>query len=214
MSETLKAELSKAIIDGEQDAAASIAKQIVDSKVDIQDIIKSTLSPAMKIVGDKFEDFEYFLADMMLSAEAMKTAMNIFAPHLKTQSSEEKQVTIILGTVKGDIHNIGKNIFRVLLEVDGFKVVDLGEDNSPMEFLKAAEENKSKIIAQSTLLSTSIPYMEELDRLLNDRGERQKYKIMVGGGPITEKIAKDLHADGFSVDAAEGVRVARKLGSE
>ena len=148
---------------------------------------------------------------MMLSADAMTEAMNILEPKLKEDKIESNIGTIVLGTVAGDIHDIGKNIFKVMLDVAGFKVHDIGKEVMPTRFIEEAMAKNADVIAESALLSTSIPYMEELDRVLRERGLRDKFKIVVGGGPITQEIADSLNADGYGINAQAGVEVIKKL---
>ncbi|MHA1712520.1 MAG: cobalamin B12-binding domain-containing protein [Candidatus Ranarchaeia archaeon] len=204
--------LSDAIIDGEQENAIKLAKKALDAGVSPLTIIEEGVSKAMRQVGDKFEKFEYFLSDLMIAGEAAKAVSSLVSPLLaegKQQGSG--QGTIVLGTAKGDIHDIGKNIVSVMFETGGFKVVDIGVDASIEKFVDMAEQVKANIIACSALMRTSLPFIKELIEYLKDKRLREKYKILVGGGAVESKWSKEVGADGYAADASEAVKVAKAL---
>ncbi|MDK2464459.1 MAG: corrinoid protein [Candidatus Korarchaeota archaeon] len=204
--------LAESVIDGDEDRAREFAKKAVDAGIDPLTAIKGGLMNGMKVVGDRFARLEIFLPEVLLAADAMKAALEILEPLIVKEEREKLTLgKVVIGTVQGDIHDIGKNIVAMLLKANGFEVYDLGRDVPIDEFINKAEEVGADIIAISTLLSTSMPYMEDVIRLLKDRGLREKYKVMVGGGPVTREFAEEIGADGYGDNAEEAVEVAKKL---
>ena len=207
--------LKKSIINGENEEAERTAREILESGVDPLEIISRDLNPTMRFVGERFERNECYLADLMLAAEAMKYAMRAITPII---IQEGKQLTkvgkVVIGTVSGDIHDIGKNIVAMLMEANGFDIYDLGKDVDSMKFIEKTAETQSKIIALSALMTTTKPSQKEVVDLLNDMGIRSSYKVIVGGAAITEKWAREIGADGFGDTAEQAVRVAQKLITE
>ncbi len=204
--------LAESVIDGDEDRAREFAKKAVDAGIDPLTAIKEGLMSGMKVVGDRFSRLEIFLPEVLLAADAMKAALEILEPLIVKEEREKLTLgKVVIGTVQGDIHDIGKNIVAMLLKANGFEVYDLGRDVPIDEFINKAEEVGADIIAISTLLSTSMPYMEDVIRLLKDRGLREKYKVMVGGGPVTREFAEEIGADGYGDNAEEAVEVAKKL---
>lgn len=204
--------LKKSIINGQNEEAEKTAREILDSGVDPLEIMERDLNPTMKLVGEKFERDECYLADLMLAAEAMKSAMGVLTPRIMQQGRQlTKLGKVIIGTVSGDIHDIGKNIVAMLMEANGFDICDLGKDVDSMKFIEKTTETQSDIIALSALMTTTKPSQKEVVDLLNDMGIRNKCKVMVGGAAITEKWAKQIGADGFGDTAEQAVRVAQKL---
>jgi len=211
-SESLNEKLKKSIISGQNEEAEKTALEILKSGIDPLEIITSDLNPTMKLVGDKFERNECYLADLMLAAEAMKSAMGVLTPRIMQQGRQlTKLGKVVIGTVSGDIHDIGKNIVSMLLEVNGFEMCDLGKDVDSMKFIEKTTETQSDIIALSALMTTTKPSQKEVVDLLNAMGIRNRYKVMVGGAAITEKWAKQIGADGFGDTAEQAVRVAQEL---
>ncbi len=204
--------LAESVIDGDEDRAREFAKKAVDAGIDPLTAIKEGLMNGMKVVGDRFARLEIFLPEVLLAADAMKAALEILEPLIVKEEREKLTLgKVVIGTVQGDIHDIGKNIVAMLLKANGFEVYDLGRDVPIDEFINKAEEVGADIIAISTLLSTSMPYMEDVIRLLKDRGLREKYKVMVGGGPVTREFAEEIGADGYGDNAEEAVEVAKRL---
>ncbi|HDM92772.1 MAG TPA: cobalamin-binding protein [Candidatus Korarchaeota archaeon] len=204
--------LAQAVIDGDEDKAREFAKKAIEAGIEPLCAIKEGLMTGMKVVGDKFARLEIYLPEVLLAADAMKAALEILEPLVVKEEKEKITLgKVVIGTIQGDIHDIGKNIVAMLLKANGFEVYDLGRDVPVDEFINKAEEVGADIIAVSTLLSTSMPYMEDLIRLLKDRGLREKYKVMVGGGPVTREFAEEIGADGYGDNAEEAVEVAKKL---
>lgn len=213
--ETLSEKLKRFVIEGEEDAAQETALQILKTGVDPLEVIEKYLSPAMKSVGEKFEKGEYFLTNLMTSAAAMKAATNALAAGVKKEDREKLRARqtgkVVIGTVSGDIHDIGKNIVAVLLEANGFDVYDLGKDVDSMKFIDRANEVQADIIAPSALMTTTKPAQKEVIEFLNEMKSRNKYMVIVGGSPTTKEWAEEIGADGWAETAEEAVRLAEKL---
>lgn len=211
MSEYIFNELAEAVILGDEERARNAAKKAIEMGVDPLKAINDGLMKGMRQVSEDFSNLKVYLPEVMLAAEAMKAALSILEPKILEKKLTEEKKKVVIGTIQGDIHDIGKNIVALLLKANGFEVYDLGRDVPVDEFIKKAEEVKADIIAASTLLSTSMPYMEDLIKMLNERNLRDKYIVMVGGGPVTREWAKSIGADGYGEDGEEAVKVAKEL---
>jgi 5-methyltetrahydrofolate--homocysteine methyltransferase len=193
--------------------AASVQQDVqaaIDAGIGADDILKQGLIPAMGEVGDLFEKGEYFVPEMLVSARAMQSGLELLKPLL---ASAEVQSTgkVVLGTVQGDLHDIGKNLVGMMLEGAGFELVDLGADVSPEDFAQAVRENQPDILAMSALLTTTMPAMKSTIDALAGAGLRSQVKVMVGGAPITDEYANGIGADGFAPDASRAASLAKKL---
>lgn len=175
-----------------------------------QDIMGNYLIPAMAEVGQKFECEEYFVPELLISGRAMSEAMKILNPLLKS-SGVEKIGRVVIGTVQGDLHDIGKNLVASMLEGGGFEVVDLGVDVSPAKFVEEAKNKPGTIIGLSALLTTTMPQMRHVIVALEDAGIRRTTKVMIGGAPVTREYADEIGADGYSENASAAVSLARQL---
>jgi len=205
-------ELQRAIMAGEGDAAKAAAQACLDAGVEPEEAVEAGVRQGLHIVGEKFENFELFLPDMILAAETSEGAMEVLEPAIAAKNAgTESSGTVVIGTAKGDIHTIGKNIVAMLFRLDGYVVHDLGEDTSAVAFLEEAQKSGADIIAISALLTATIPGQREVISLLNEVGERDKYVVLVGGAPVTQEWADEIGADGFSTSAAGGVRLAGEL---
>ena len=173
-----------------------------------QDIIDESMIPAMEAIGKEFEAGRVFVPNLLLSARAMKMALDILKPLMLAEQSTSFG-TVVIGTVKGDLHDIGKNLVASMLEGRGFKVINLGTDVSKERFIEAAKENNADIIACSALLTTTMDYMKEVVDAVRESG--LGYKVMIGGAPVTAEFAASIGADGFSTNANEAVEVAKRL---
>lgn len=211
MSESIFDELAQCVITGDEEKARNVAKKIIEMGLDPLRAINDGLMKGMQQVSEDFNNLKIYLPEVMMAAEAMKAALSILEPKILEKKIIEERKKVVIGTIQGDIHDIGKNIVALLLKANGFEVYDLGRDVPIDEFIKRAEEVKADIIAASTLLSTSMPYMEDLIKMLEERGLRNKYIVMVGGGPVTREWAKSIGADGYGEDGNEAVRVAKEL---
>ncbi len=207
-------QVKDAVIDGDSEAASDAARLALQAGTDPQRILNEGLMSGADEIGRRFERGEYFLPELMMSGRALKAAMEVIRPALTQDVSAATRQTsarIISATIQSDIHDIGKNIVVSMLTAAGFDVIDLGVDVPIKTIIDKAEEAGANIIALSALLTTSMPYMRDLIDLLNIRGLRHKYMVMVGGAPVTEEWARSIGADGTARNAADAVRLARSL---
>jgi len=206
------AELARAVTDGDIDKAGELAGQLLKARVEPARILNEGLTKGLMIVGERFGKGDAFLTDLMMSAEAMKTGLHIIEPELRKSKVEQKYSgVVVIGTVEGDIHDIGKTIVATMLEVNGFKVYDLGADVKTDDFLKKVEEIKPNILALSALLSTTMVKQAEVIKALTERGYRSNVRTMVGGAPVTPEWAHEIGADDTAPDAVMAVSKARRL---
>ena len=203
-------ELYEAVITGDRRGSVDAAERSLETQLPPIVSIEGGLTPGIREVGDRFGRMEMFLPEMVLSAEAMQGAIGVLEPHFGAGDSYQKG-TVILGTVKGDIHDIGKNIVRALLTVNGYQVIDLGRDVALTDFVDRAEDEKADIVAMSGLLTTSLPLMRDTIRLMNDDGVREKYRVIIGGGPTSQEYADGIGADGYANTAFDGVELCDRL---
>ena len=199
-----------AVLDGNAPVAQSSVKAALEAGVSADVILKEGLISAMAEVGRLFEENEYFVPEMLVSARAMQSGLNLLKP-LLAESGAEPAGRVVIGTVKGDLHDIGKNLVAMMLEGAGFEVIDLGTDVSPEKFVKAVVEHKASIIGMSALLTTTMPSMGTTIKVLEESGLRDQVKVMIGGAPVTDGFAKQVGADGYSPDASSAVRLAKSL---
>jgi corrinoid protein of di/trimethylamine methyltransferase len=212
MSEELYKQMAQAVIDGDDEEASALAQSALEQGVDPLDAINKGYTAGMDVVGELYSTGEYFLPDLILGGEAMKAALAALEPALKA-SGQEREVAgvVVLGTVKGDIHEIGKSLVGSMLSANGFEVYDLGIDIEADEFVAKAREYQADIIALSALLTTTMLHQRDVIEHLAEAGLRDKVKVMVGGSPVTQGWAEQIGADGFAEDAAGAVGVAKKL---
>jgi methylmalonyl-CoA mutase cobalamin-binding domain/chain len=157
-----------------------------------------------------FEEEEYFIPELLLCSDAMYAGLDVLQPHLRRDDRKAK-VKVVIGVVEGDTHDIGKNLVKIMLDASGFEVVDLGRDVPPQRFVDAAVAEGAGIVAISTLMTTTMDGMAEVIRILDQTGLRERFKVMIGGGPISQAFAQRIGADGYAVSAAEAVRLAKRL---
>ena len=209
-TEEIIEDLRNAVVTYNKDRATKVAEEALSSGVDPLKAIEEGLAKGIKEIGCKFGT-ELFLTDLMMAADAMKAGIVVLERGMKPEEKARALGTVLIGTVKGDIHDIGKNLVSTMLTVNGFSVLDLGIDVSSETFIRRAEEASADIIAASSLLSTTKAYMEELIQLMRDTGCRDKYKVLVGGGQITAEFAKEIGADAYGEEAAEAPAIAKQL---
>lgn len=205
-------ELRNAVVNLDVDSARATAEEAVRLGVNPVEAIENGLSKGIREIGDKFEAGEAFVMELVLAAEAMKAGIEVFRPLLAAQRLERKATGIVvIGTVRGDIHDMGKNLVIVMLEAAGFDVKDLGVDVPPERFLEKVKEEKPHIIAMSSLLTTSAPEQKIVVDALEKNGIRRGLKVAVGGAAVTPKLAKEMGADGYSDNAVDSVAVFKQL---
>jgi len=174
------------------------------------ELLYDAMIPAMAEVGRLFEANEYYVPEMLISARAMKAGLALLRPEL-VKEDIEPQGKVILGTVKGDLHDIGKNLVSIMVEGAGFEVIDLGVDVTPDDFVKAAQENEADVIGLSALLTTTMPSMQGTVEALQEAGMRDRVKVIIGGAPVTQKYADEIGADGYGRDAAAAANLVKSL---
>ena len=202
--------LRKAVIEGEAADSIAAARQALDEGIAPLDLISHGVSPAMAEVGRLFEEGEYFVPELLMSARATKEIFQIIRP-LLAASGAEPAGRIVLGTVQGDLHDIGKNLVAAMLEGGGFEVTDLGVDVAPEVFVDAVRKHPVQIVGLSALLTTTMPAMKKTIEAFREAGIREQVKIIVGGAPVTKTYAESIGADGYSENAASSVDLARRL---
>ena len=207
--------LKQAVIDGDQQATQALTAQALEAGVDPIRLVHEYLAPAMDEVGRRFETHEYFLPELVLSARAMKAAMELIRPRLVAGGTAKQRARVVIGTVRGDQHDIGKNLVAAMLEGAGFEVFDLGVNVSPEQFVEVTQKNGAQIVAMSALLTTTMPAMKETIELLKRAGLRERVRVLVGGAPVTQRFAEEIGAVGYSENAPGAVQLARRcLGIE
>lgn len=201
--------LQEAVVKGNRSGIAGLTAQALEAGEDPKDLLDHALLPAINEVGDLFDRKKYFLPQLIAGAEAMKNAIQVLEPRLTTGSATDRMPVIVIATVEGDIHDIGKNLVALMLKNYGFRVIDLGKDVPARQILQAAKEHHASIIALSALMTTTMQRMREVIDLVKQ--EKLSVKVMIGGAVITQEYADEIQADGYSRDAAEAVRVAKRL---
>jgi len=187
----------------------NLIKEAISKKIPIIKIIEEGLRKGLDIVGKKYENNEYFLSELLYAAALMNDALEILEPLLKTEKIKSKGV-IVLGTVRGDIHDIGKNIFKMYAQATGFEVYDLGVDVEPEKFIEKIKETKAQILGLSALLTTTILEMKTVIEKLKEEGIRNKVKVLIGGNAVTKEFAKEIGADAAALNAIEGIKICKK----
>lgn len=210
MSESAFSDLSQAVLDGDAPGVVKEVNRLLAGGASPQSIMDEHLIVAMEEAGRLFEDDEFFVPDLMIAANAMKEAMKILNPLMKNAGAE-KLGRIVIGTVQGDMHDIGKNLVAAMFEGGGFEVVDLGVNVSPEQFVERAREREGTIICLSALLTTTMPMMRKVIEKLESEGIRTKHRVMIGGAPVTEEFARQIGADGYSDNAGGAVTLAKSF---
>jgi len=209
MNGTLE-QIKQAIIGGKHKQIEALVQAAVDEKIDLDTIINGALIDGMDVVGQQFANGEIFVPEMLIAALTMQKGLAVIKPLLKGSDSKSKG-TVIMGTVKGDLHDIGKNLVSIMLEGAGFQVIDLGVNLGVEQLVDKVTEIKPDILGLSTLLTTTMPEMQKVIAVMQQRGLRGNVKIMVGGAPLDAQFAEKIGADGYAKDAAGAVQLARKL---
>jgi 5-methyltetrahydrofolate--homocysteine methyltransferase len=202
-------QLYTAVLEGDARLAKSVTEQALAAGVDPQTLVTDYMIPAMAEAGRRFECNDYFVPELLIAARAMKSSLELIRP-LLTARGAEPVGRVAIGTVKGDLHDIGKNLVAAMLEGGGFEVYDLGVDVAPEKFVAAVNEKRVNLVALSALLTTTMPAMKSTIEALKQAGVRDKVNVVIGGAPITQKFADEIGADGYSENAAAAVNLARR----
>ena len=211
-NEAMHEQLKQSIVDQDEDAVLEAVNKALADGMSAQEIIDKGLLPGLNVIGEQFECEDIFLPELMQAALAFQSAMGVLEPLIKEQGGAgPKKGTIVIGTVKGDLHSIGKNILKLLFETSGFEVHDLGIDVDLFKFIDKANETNADIIAMSALLTTTLIGQRDVIDALKDQGTRDKFKVIVGGGATTKEWADSIGADGWSANAYDAVNLATKL---
>ncbi|MBL0156739.1 MAG: corrinoid protein [Bryobacterales bacterium] len=205
--------LYDAVLNGDQKTSVAITREALDAGTDPMVLITNYMVPAMDEVGRLFECEDYFVPELLLSARAMKGSLELIRPLLAARG-DEPVGRVVIGTVKGDLHDIGKNLVGSMLEGGGFEVIDLGADVSAERFIEAVQTKNANIVCLSALLTVTMPSMRTTIEAMKAAGVRDKVKIMVGGAPVTSQFAEEIGADGYSDNASSAVALARRLRAE
>ena len=202
----------RSIIDGDQVKAQEYAREALNINIDPLEVVESGFSRGMAIVGESFERGESYLPELLMAAATFNAAMEILEPEIEAQNKEiAKAGTVLLGTVKGDVHDLGKNIVAMVLETNGFSVVDIGVDVPSLNFIEEAKNVKADVIALSSLMTTTMPAQREIIEILKEKNLRDEYFVIVGGGPVSEEWSERIGADGFGKTAVDAVELIKKL---
>jgi corrinoid protein of di/trimethylamine methyltransferase len=212
MEDALLEKMSESIVTLNRAMTIRMVEEALEKGVDPLEIIERGLSAGMRSIGDKFQKLEVFLPELIFGSKIFTEAMKLIEPIILKMGVERKiEGTVVIGTVKGDVHNIGKDIVAMLLKTAAFEVHDLGVDVEISKFIEKANEVTADIIGLSSLLTSTMPIQKDLIQILKERGERNKFLVMVGGGPVTQRWADEIGADGYALNAEEAVRRASAL---
>jgi len=203
-------QIIETLIAGDSGALEGLVKKALDDKLAAKEVLNDGLIKGMDIIGEKMQSGDMFIPEVLRSANAMSSALELLRPLL---SDEDMSVSgkVVIGTVKGDLHDIGKNLVKMMLETAGFEVIDLGVDVEPKSFVDAVKENKMNVLALSALLTTTMPVMKQTVDAITEAGLRNDVKILVGGAPVTPQYADQIGADGYAADAGSATLLLKKL---
>jgi corrinoid protein of di/trimethylamine methyltransferase len=212
MANDLLAQITKRVVDGEPDAVVELTTQALSEGLEPMSIINQGLVPGMDIAGEKFAKGEFFLPHLLFAAKGMQQAMELLDPELRAREQAREMVgTVVIGTVHGDIHEIGKSLVAMMLSVNGFEVHDLGVDVPVETFVQKVKETGAELLGMSALLTTTMVVQREVIDALVEAGIRKQVKVMVGGAPVSTAWAEEIHADAYAADAISAVHKARQM---
>ena len=212
MKEDIFNQMAQSIITGDKKTAESLARDAIANKLDLIDVIEKGFIPGIQKVGDLWEQGEYFLPELITSSECMKAVMSIIQPEMEKAHIQKKSLgKIVIGTVQGDIHDIGKNLVSSMFSANGFDVIDLGGDVQLEKFVDTALEANADFICMSALLTTTMLGQKQVIEMLKEKDLRDRFKVMVGGSPVTQKWADEIGADGYAENAMQAVVAAKRL---
>ncbi|MBS4889859.1 MAG: corrinoid protein [Anaerococcus vaginalis] len=202
--------MAKMVVEMEDEEIGDLCREYLKEGYDPEDAIFNGLIKGMNEVGKLFEEEEYFISDLLICSDAMYNGIDVLKEKIESYG-ENNLATAVIGVVEGDTHDIGKNLVKLMLEVNGFNMIDLGKDVPAEKFVDEAIKNKAQFIMMSTLMTTTMANMKKVIDILNERNIRDQFIVMVGGGPVSESFAKDIGADAYSENANEAVKVAKSL---
>ncbi|HEY5627444.1 MAG TPA: corrinoid protein [Nitrospira sp.] len=211
MTEEIFRKLAEAVIDGEPEVAEALAAEALERGLDPLECINEGLMVGIKEVGERFSCGEFYLPELIIGADVMRKALDVLEPALLGDQKREVVGRVVIGTVKGDLHEIGKTLVGTMLAANGFKVIDIGVDRSAEDFIAAIRETDAELVGASALLTTTMMQQRLLVEAITEAGLRDKVKIMLGGAPVTESFAKEVGADGFAEDAISAIDLAFRL---
>jgi corrinoid protein of di/trimethylamine methyltransferase len=204
--------LKNAVIEGDDDVARENARAALEANMDPLEAMQMGLAQGTDVIGERFERGEAYLPELIMAGETFKAAMEILDPEIKRQQKDvEPMGTVVVTTVKGDLHSIGKNIVATVLETNGFNVVDIGVDNGALQIIEEAQKSRADAIGLSALMSTTMPAQKEVIDALTELNLREKYRVIVGGGPVTQEWADEIGADGYGEDAVQAMELLKEL---
>lgn len=202
--------ITQAVISGDRDQVTRLVQSAISENMTPKDILNEGLIKGMDTVGERMQDGEMFIPEVLMSAKAMSAAVTILKPLLGAGETTEYG-KVVIGTVKGDLHDIGKNLVSMMLESAGFEITDLGVDVSPEQFVQAVKEHQAQVVGLSALLTTTMPMMQATINALTESGLRSQVKVFIGGAPVTQKFADEIGADGYAPDAGSASKLAKQL---
>jgi len=208
--EEILKDLADSVLNMKEDRAVEVAKEAVEVGIDALDAINNGLVEGMNQAGDLYDKEEYFVPELLICSDALYLALDILKPHIKRVGSEKK-VGCVIGVVEGDTHDIGKNLVKIMLDVSGFEIHDLGRNVPLADFVEKAKEVDASLICLSTLMTTTMDGMSTVIEMLKEEGIRDRFKVLVGGGPISQAFADRIGADGYAPNASKTVTVAKAL---
>ncbi|MBC6004709.1 Methionine synthase [uncultured Clostridium sp.] len=208
--EILLDKLAKCVLEMEDEEVVDVANEYIKGEFDVYEGISKGLASGMEEAGKLYEEEEYYIPELLLCSDAMYEGINILKPHLKKHQTQEHYRAVV-GVVEGDTHDIGKNLFKIMLETSGFEVFDLGRDVPPVDFINKAKEVNADVVGMSTLMTTTMDNMQVVIDLLKKENMRDDVVVMVGGGPISQSFADKIGADGYAHEASKAVKLAKDL---
>lgn len=202
--------LADAVVEMEEETAVALANEVIEKGLDAYEAIDKGLSQGMEKAGQLFEEEEYFVPELLMCSDAMYAGLDVLKPHIKSVEQGEKH-KVVIGVIEGDTHDIGKNLVKLMLETSGFDIIDLGRDVPPQKFVDTAKESDARIIAIGTLMTTTMDGMGEVINILNNENIRERFKVIIGGAPISKNFADKIGADAYATNAANAVQISREL---
>lgn len=213
LKEKLLEELAASVVDMEEEKSVEIAKEFIENNFDAYEGITNGLAKGMDKAGQLYEEEEYYIPELLMCSDAMYAGLEVLKPQLKYEENEEKYKAVV-GVVEGDTHDIGKNLFKIMLETSGFEVYDLGRDVPPIEYIKKAKEVGADLVGMSTLMTTTMDNMSVVIEMLKEENMRDDVIVMVGGGPISRNFADKIGADGYEAEASKAAKLGKNLVTE